>query len=220
MSGLRVLHTSDLHGEHGRLLLPALRGDLGHYDVWVDSGDLQGEPARIGAGRLATMRWQQARWSETRMSHHICEALAGRPAILVPGNHDLYVYRLDLRMEAPNVHAPTDGEVVTAAGLRWCGLRAIPDCGGRFEGELPTPELAALARSLPAADVLVSHAPPAGHATSMRPEWGVPGLDHHAARVIMCGHIHERGGMDRVVDGRRIINGARMARIVSIEVGE
>jgi Icc-related predicted phosphoesterase len=203
-------------------LLPALRGSLGHYDVWVDSGDFQGEPARIGADRGAILRWQRARWLHTRLADNIRAALAGRPAVLVPGNHDAYDYRPHLRRPpgaalAGNILAPANGEVVEAAGLRWCGLRSIPACGGYFEGEMPPVELAEMARNLPAADVLVSHAPPAGPASRL-PEWGVPGLEAHPAWVVLCGHIHERGGMDEVVEGRRIVNGARRARIIRVEM--
>ena len=70
--------------------------------------------------------------------------------------------------------------------------------------------------AVPPADVLVSHAPPAGP-LSKRDEWGVPGIERLPHPLILCGHIHELGGQEHAERGQRVINGATRIRIVEVE---
>ncbi len=113
----------------------------------------------------------------------------GRPFAFVPGNHDLR----DLP-EPENV----DGRGTTLAGLRVSGIGgAGPDIFG-FAYEWQEDEIRRL--RLPAADVLLCHAPP--RETSLdrtHHGWhvGSTAIRERASAmrgVLLCGHIHESAG--------------------------
>ena len=232
---VRILHTGDLHlPKHGdpergtiKRLLDALRGSLGPYDVWVDCGDLLPDPPpsldpqRVTDTRLMPEAWTaaaewQMRWADKAFPR-IVEALGDRPALVIDGNH--HWLHAAVRLEAwgnGNVHAMRHGEVVEACGLRWTGLPHTPPLGGCFRREVHPYSWPEVLAEIPAADVLVSHAPPAGP-LSKHPEWGVPGLDRLPHPLILCGHIHEHGGQEHTERGQRVINGATWIRIVEVE---
>lgn len=226
MSVLRILHTSDLHG-NVPLLLRALRGGLGEFDVWVDTGDLSEEPPQddnplwfAGYGRQMleaqkrAVSWQKGWW----LPHvpKILEALGETPAISVRGNHDWFPIHDHLATKAPNIHVAQPDKVLELLGLRWVGFDKIPPCAaGAFFTEADIESLVNGIVNLPECDVLLTHAPPSGP-LSGKPEWGLVGLDNHPSWVHLCGHVHSRGGREVMTEGRRVINGADNARIVVV----
>jgi hypothetical protein len=235
MKAVRILHTSDLHlPKHGdpergaiRRLLDALRGSLGDYDVWVDSGDLLPDPPasidpqRVSDARMmpeaheAAARWQ-LRWME-RVAPHIVEALGDRRGVVIDGNHHWMnaAHYLDTA-SAGRIAYAQHGEAVEVASLRWTGLPFIPSCGGCFRREVEAADWSDILGAVPPADVLVSHAPPAGP-LSVYDEWGVPwDRCRRHAPVVLCGHIHQTGGRE-ASDGWRVVNGACRMRIIEIE---
>ncbi|MCB9778950.1 MAG: metallophosphoesterase family protein [Alphaproteobacteria bacterium] len=143
---------------------------------------------------------QRSRATVTRYRKELAGVLQrvrdrGRPFHFVPGNHDLPV--LD---EPENI----DGRVVDVAGLRVLGIGgAGPDILG-FAYEWTDAELRA--RTLPAADIVLCHAPPANtpiDLTIAGQHVGSQALRELAARthgVMLCGHIHESPGMVRIGD--------------------
>lgn len=232
---LRILHTSDLHlprdveARPARLvaLLDALRGGLGPYDVWVDCGDLLPDPpASLNPQQVWTTRllpeakrraaqWQRAWLAE--VAPVLLDCLGGRPAVLCDGNHHWHSSALDISDRASNVLAARLGAVVEACVLRWTGLPHTPPLGGRFYREVHPPSWPDVLAMVPAADVLVSHAPPSGP-LSMHLEWGIPGIDRLLHPLVLCGHIHQRGGGERTERGQRVVNGATRIRILEVDL--
>ena len=136
------------------------------------------------------------------------------PKLGVYGNHDS-PYMPDLGIA--NLHLRTlEVGVVTFAGFEGC-VRYRPG-----EHQFTQEEAAAMARELPAADVLVCHAPPAGvnDEPGDRAHEGFLGLREwvgaHAPRLILHGHTHPQpGGGVRRVGATRVVHvvGARIVEI-------
>lgn len=119
----------------------------------------------------------------------------GVPVAWVPGNHDL-----------PDVpgEGNADGRVLDIAGLRVHGIGgAGPERFG-FAYEWDEDEIRG--RAEPSCDVLLSHTPPARTRLDVVRSGGHVGSEavrERAARhrgVLVCGHIHEAPGADRVGD--------------------
>jgi Icc-related predicted phosphoesterase len=90
------------------------------------------------------------------------------------------------------------------------------------EHQFTQEEASSLARSLPSADVLVCHAPPAGvnDEPGDRAHEGFLGLREwvgtHSPRLVLHGHTHPRpgGGVLRVADTRVVhVVGARIVEV-------
>lgn len=212
---MRILHTSDWHGHH-RHLLEVL--DTQEYDVWVDTGDFQPNP---GWGnpikRIPQIQAQQQRkwWSYKGLAKRIDDVLRGRPKVLIPGNHDFYNHAIMLAQRQENTYAP-GLDPVSIGGVRFCGIAEIPYIAGHWARETTSRGLEALVEAIPDCDVLLSHAPPAGH-LSYRDEWGIPGLEKTHAKHILCGHVHECGGMKKQVGDTMVYNSATTFQLVDIE---
>lgn len=145
----RILHTSDLHGQHRRLLAWLGRAE---YDAWVDTGDFQPEPRAIGATPEAVARHQRRWWQFKSLAARIREALNGRPALVVPGNHD----RFDYRGHLANAGV-IDAATVRDGSFMWCGLRVYATRAvGYGEGYWPG-EAQAIDWPEGRHDMLVSH---------------------------------------------------------------
>jgi Icc-related predicted phosphoesterase len=136
------------------------------------------------------------------------------PKLGVYGNHD------DRYMPALGI---TDLHLrrVEVGGVSFCGFEG---CVRYRAGphQFTQSEAASLARALPAADVLVCHAPPAGvnDEPDDRAHLGFEGLrawvDAHAPRWVLHGHTHPRpGGGVRRVGASRVVHVAG-ARIVEV----
>ncbi|NOY24873.1 MAG: hypothetical protein GXP62_03285 [Oligoflexia bacterium] len=119
----------------------------------------------------------------------------GRPMAFVPGNHDL---------RTNDDPANVDGRLATLGGLRVVGIGgAGPDLFG-FAYEWPEDRIRAL--RLPAADILLCHAPPRDTALDLTHSGLHVGSDAIAERarqhtgVLLCGHIHEAPGVVEIGD--------------------
>jgi hypothetical protein len=119
----------------------------------------------------------------------------GAPVLWVPGNHDLR----DVAGEG-NV----DGRVAEVAGLRVHGIGGAGP--GRFGFAYEWGEDEIRARPEPPCDVLLSHTPPARTALDVVPSGehvGSEAIRERALRhrgVLVCGHIHEAPGLERLGD--------------------
>jgi hypothetical protein len=214
---MRVLHSSDLHGKYKRLL----NSDLA-FDVWLDTGDFLdnvGRSARSGMVIAPALeRSYQAKllsWKD--LAARFRDWLAGRPAILVRGNHDFITFgRHLIAARCPNVHL-VDPEGVDVAGLRWAGFREIPQMTGEWAGELSQAAFIPLVERTWASkpDVLVTHAPASGRldVESADETCGIDALREAlkqptTIRHHFFGHNHAQGGQILDVGGVRSINGA------------
>jgi len=127
----------------------------------------------------------------------------GRPLAFVPGNHDL--------RDAVEVPRATncDGRIVEIAGLRIAGFGGAGPTRFGFPYEWREAEADRALRRLlgggEAPDVLISHSPP-GPTTLDRTHRGLhvgsPAvrrwIGRARPRLVVCGHIHEAAGVERV----------------------
>jgi Icc-related predicted phosphoesterase len=181
-----------------RLLVLADKPPPGALEGWVDGND---PDAVICCGDL------DPAWIEALGD-------VALPKLGVYGNHDSeYMPALGIS----NLHlrrAEVDG--VTFAGFEGC----VRYKAGAHQ--YTQEEASSLADALPAADVLVCHAPPAGinDEPGDRAHEGFVGLrtwvDQHAPRLVLHGHTHPRpGGGVRQVGETRVVHVAG-ARIVQL----
>ena len=204
---LRILHTSDLHGEWKKLL------QAKDFDLWVDSGDFfpnitRGAPVEAAfqkawftQPRMGLKRKYRAKadfWLPRRMAPpfdssiaaKVGEWLAGRPMISVPGNHDFVSLGHLLRKAGLYAWDLTDGPFVIE-GRVFAGFREVPYLTGEWKGELPFRHMGAakahaiVQRTMSAnPEVLVTHTPPQGILDYSGPKGGRVGLKelaHHLA---------------------------------------
>ncbi|MCA9547748.1 MAG: metallophosphoesterase [Myxococcales bacterium] len=190
MNPVKILHTSDVHGEIDRLCALLSRPD---YDLWVDTGDLQ--PDRWREGARANFDRQQAWWADGSVARRLRLALADRPVVLCYGNHDHYEFGGLIDAHHVGVH-----QCAEVLGLRFAGFADTPVIArDYFPRQRDPAALATLVRGMVrlAPDVLMTHAPPSGP-WSHKPAWGLPGLAEalqtsQGIQAHLCGHIHERG---------------------------
>ena len=182
----RLAAIGDLHGNVDSLRtvlrLAMKKGCQGLLLV----GDFQPYPA-AGKSRTEILEEMFTLLSEA--------AAAGLPSLWVPGNHD----RRDIRRSG-NV----DRRSETLAGLRVTGIGgAGPDRFG-FPYEWNEDDIRAL--RLPEADILLCHAPPSRTALDKLLHGRHVGSDAIRERalrhrgVLVCGHIHEAAGIERLGD--------------------
>lgn len=178
----------DVHEAFGHLEA-ALRWLAGRdVDALLLAGDFtRGLPpgrGRPGDDPLAAVRRGVERARATRL-----------PVFFVPGNHDL--------PDAP-IEGNVDRRRTTVEGVRLYGIGGSGPARMGFPYEWTDEELARL--EVPERDLLLSHAPPADTALD-RTRSG----RHVGSRVVrrlaagtrgalVCGHIHESAGTDRVGD--------------------
>lgn len=167
----RVLERAVAAGSHGILLV----GDLGSHELAQSSRRTPERDARY----LASI-------DRLLASVESC----GLPYAFVPGNHDL-----------PDLaHARNaDGRVLDVAGLRVAGIGGAGPHRFGFAYEWSEDDIRA--RTVPACDVLLVHAPPARTALDLlasRPEHvGSEAIREIALAhdgALVCGHIHESPG--------------------------
>lgn len=216
---MKILHSSDLHGDWS-LLLEKLQGD--DYDVWVDTGDFFDNLTR---GEVAAELWFQARclWNPSAAgipARKIEAALRGRPLISVAGNHDYLDLTQALVIAGVNVHKITPAGV-EVNGFRFAGFRQIPWIEGEWNGE--THDFNDLVDQTMDTDpdVLCTHAPAS---SILSGPWGISRLSsalmyrRSQIRTHLFGHTHEFGGMEQTIADIRFFNGARTVRV--IDMGE
>lgn len=182
---VRVGCVGDLHGALDRLdaALDWLAGR--NVDALLLVGDFTGSGVRP----------EEAARSALRRSRRL-----ERPVLYVPGNHD--DPGLDLE-------GNVDRRLADVAGLRVFGLGGGGPARLGFPYEWTDGELADL--QVPGCDVLLTHAPPARTRLDRLASGRHIGSDvvrrraASAARALICGHVHESAGVDRI-DGCVCLN--------------
>lgn len=222
----KVLHSSDIHGSYKWLIRDNVDTD---FDVWVDTGDFfPNAGRRRGGGTIVPeleQRYQRKWMGWKSLAERLRTWLAGRPALLMPGNHDFISLAAELRRaRCPNVYSvPCEG--IDVLGLRWAGFRHINAMGaGEWAGELLPhefePWVAKTAQAQP--DVLVTHSPPQGILDGTDNHDGVGQLTEGfergvlRPRVHLFGHAHACAGEEVTMHGIRFYNGACGTKLLQI----
>ncbi|MEO0603372.1 MAG: metallophosphoesterase [Myxococcota bacterium] len=217
---MRILHSSDLHGRYKRLFAVTEP-----FDVWVDTGDFIPNRGRVprtaytidpGEERRYQVRW----FAMKRLPGRIAAWLGGRPAVVMPGNHDFVNLAMILQRAGVDVRQP-EPDGIDHAGLRWAGFREIPAMSGEWPGETHdfTDLLERVVRATPG--VLITHAPPEGVLDGVH-DYGIPGLGDLLRRRMpdththLFGHEHDHGGQHARVAHVDCYNGAETVRIIEI----
>lgn len=214
---MKIFHASDLHADLHPLAL--IDKDV---DVVVSSGDFFPNLTR---GNWNIEPKFQRDWF-AKHSQSICRYLAGRPVIVVNGNHD-FICLAEMLTEcgyAGEVHLLTPDKITEFGGKRWTGHSFIPYIYGDWNGELQPHDLAVASKKLfqhENVDVLVTHVPPKGILAS---EWGCSTIGQCYAyhpnaasiKVHMFGHVHSSGGETAEVFGTKFYNSACVPQIVVI----
>lgn len=156
---IRILHTSDLHGDFSKVL--EVDED---FDLWLDTGDFMPNHGRtpdtdfkINLDR--ELFYQHAWLARRKVGYRLREWLDERPVITVAGNHDFV--RLHQLLESERV--PNLFEITPSGfelfGMRWAGFREIPYIRGEWVGEAQTlrPEIEHTWLARP--HILVTHTP-------------------------------------------------------------
>lgn len=219
---VQVLHSSDLHGHYSDLLA------FGQpFDVWLDTGDFFPNAASMGdpgfSVEAEVEREYQAIWMRGAddLAGRLAAWLAGRPALIMPGNHDYLGLAAALQM------AGADAEEITPAGLefldlRWAGFRDVKWMDGHWNGESRDLSEVVAATFADEPDVLVTHAPPAVILESEL-GFGIAALTEAlrtSERVTshFFGHDHRCGGESAEAFGVRFYNGAKQVTLRTVPV--
>jgi Icc-related predicted phosphoesterase len=208
---LRIVVFGDIHAEQQRLgsTLELLEGL--EFDLALVAGDVGSDPPWRSPARETERQAHDDSVRETleRVAAYVCA-----PVLFVPGNHDLR----DPVDGLPAVNC--DRTIVEAAGLRVAGFGGAGPTRFGFPYEWSEEEAdAALGSMLGATagvDVLLSHSPPRDCALDVTyrgahvgsaavHEW----IGKSRPRLVVCGHIHEAWGVERV-EGVPCINAGAM----------
>jgi Icc-related predicted phosphoesterase len=212
---IRILHTSDLHGNFDTVLNCGV-----DFDLWLDTGDFFPNMSR---GTVSVEVPFQAQWlTDADLPARLVAFLNGRPMVSVGGNHDYVSLAAAINEAGGNAHEATP-EGVEVAGIRFAGFRQVPYMMGEWNGETRNFNEVVEATFNAQPDVLVTHAPPAGvldtcpaHGGGIGPLMTALCYQPHAIKAHFFGHIHEFGG--QVVDemGVMFANGAGKAIVHTV----
>ena len=188
----------DIHEETGRL--QAVLAHMQHVDD-LAGVLLVGDIAEAGMERFATEH-HTARWHEQiDATLELIRTTVDVPLAWVPGNHDMRGYEGE-----PN---NADGRVIVIAGVRIHGIGGAGPARFGFRYEWDEDDIRALPDPLtnpagPPPDILLCHAPPfdsgldINHAGSKCGSVALRELAERHRGVLLCGHIHESGGVSRI----------------------
>lgn len=152
------------------------------------------------------------------------------PIIAVRGNHD-FIDISELFDGCNFVHEFVNNELIEILGIKATGHRGIPHIGGYWNDEVQRPELKERFRSMPQADLYLTHyalsgmldanVPPGQSGYGSRYEsYGLEGslVDMLVSRgnkaLHMFGHIHECGGMTESVVEVQFSNAATSINVI------
>jgi Icc-related predicted phosphoesterase len=146
----------------------------------------------------------------------------GCPVAFVPGNHDLRKTATDI--DGCNC----DGRIVEVAGLRIAGFGGAGPGRFGFPYEWDEPEadvaLRALLDDASPPDILISHTPPARTGldrTSRGEHVGSESVRRWTAiarpKLVVCGHIHEAWGVERI-EGVPCLNAGALGEPFGAEI--
>ena len=209
---MRVLHTSDTHGNYKKVL-KAL--EAGGFDVWIDTGDFF--PNKTRGNAQIEVKFQTKWVGYKNLGKRIVAALDGRPLVSVGGNHDYANLAQIVRDAGGTAYDMGDGAAVIN-GKTFAGFREIPWIMGEWNGETVNGDFGPIVEKALGAnpDVLVTHAPPAGilddktHGGGISPLTTALTWQPHNVIAHFFGHIHETQGSVTEM-GIRFINGAEKA---------
>lgn len=222
---MRILAIADVHGQFFRFQAK----ELPEADMVLLAGDL------TNMGVSHDPRWRDERESMGRWIDSLQTRMPQAPILAIAGNHDLRLDWTDfnaatfLTGDPKKPYGGTDAFVhrlVDEAPVRVIG-ESLTTC---FDG----PSLAERWREMtadpkedadrwaerPRAEVVVSHGPPytvldEAHAEpGIAPRWiGSAGLlgyiKRMEPRLVVCGHVHERGGQSAYLGETLVVNTAR-----------
>lgn len=186
---MKILAFSDLHLD--RLSADLILDQAPAADVVIGAGDF----AQLHDGLDGIMA--------------LLEPIADK-AIYVPGNNET-----DAALRAATSATVLHGQSVVRNGRTIAGIgAAVPPLVGNTWGsfDLEEAEAAALLDRVPAADILISHAPPKGvadaHATlgSIGSAAVRSAVERLIPILVFCGHIHDCWGVEGTLGAARVVN--------------
>lgn len=160
----------------------------------------------VGAGDFASVR------RNIRVCIDVLRAV-DKPAVLVAGNNESTDELVEACRGWSQAHV-LHGQGVTISGLSFFGLGAgVPVTPfGAWSYDLTEEQARTLLKDCPPGCVLVSHSPPKGavDVSSRGLSLGSEAVRETILRVhpslVVCGHIHESGGQQGVIDSTPVIN--------------
>ena len=217
-SVIKLFLTSDLHTTN----LATLNPNPKDVDIIIIAGDFMAAGTDSNNAGQDFLEKKFFPW---------CEERADLPIVIIPGNHDKYLFRMwkgDKTLTFPrNVHYLVDSGC-TVKGLKiygtpWC----LKDRKGRFEGD--EKDLAKAFADIPRGlDILISHTPPyiPGEEIDLpkNNEKGKDGdvLVHEGSkelteeilkkmpRLVICGHVHTASRKPVRLGSSLVMNVARV----------
>lgn len=211
---MKILHSSDLHGEWYSLTSQDL-----DFDLWIDSGDFF--PNETRGFEALEIHYQEGYLG--RFGASLVKWLGNRPMISVGGNHDYVSLARYLQSKGSNAHDLTE-KPFHFKGETFAGFREIPYIIGEWKGETYPQDFEPIINKAFDANptILVTHAPPNQILDFAGDNYGIPVLTSalswrkHRIRHHFFGHIHTQGGKDDVQMGISFHNSATFARIIEI----
>lgn len=152
MEKIRIKHTSDLHGSaQKQKFILGLAKD--NWDIWLDTGDFCPDKFSVWDKEY------QLDWIY-RISDHIIEAMAGRPAVFLAGNHD----HIDVGPWFNSPQLSKANTYIVHKGITISGFREIPFIKGDWVGEIEPELFSPLCDQMEALNpqILMTHVPPQG----------------------------------------------------------
>lgn len=211
---MKIAHVSDSHQR------PELVTRFGQSkaDMLIISGDCMMEKNNDWTVPKDIQAEWQSRWMEDQAPTWV-KAFAGRPVLIVRGNHDYTRYAPALRALGAEVYCFDDeDEDPTIAhdilGLRFAGFRQGPAINGYFARgwEAGEDTIAFLMKKVMQADpdVLVTHAPPKhilDEGWGSLAIWESLRFNEHRISHHFFGHVHSRRGTKQI-GNTLFVNGA------------
>jgi hypothetical protein len=148
------------------------------HELWIDTGDLLGDTQLPSLSQAA---WQQSCIERWRLGERLRKALAGRPCVLIRGNHDAVSLRVGRGTPPAWLAVVRSSYSPTLAGHPVYGYGMAKE-RLRVKQALP---------SFDSASFVVAHVPPVG-------QWSCPVLrevyEEREDLKFLVGHVHEWGG--------------------------
>jgi Icc-related predicted phosphoesterase len=208
----RIVIFGDIHAQQERLGTTLGLLDAPRYDLALLAGDVGEDPPWFSPARETD---RQGHDDSVRLTVNRVAERVGCPVLFVPGNHDLRDPVEDL--EGRNI----DGRVVEVAGLRIAGFGGAGPTPYGFPYEWTEKEANAILERLlggeqSRVDIFLTHTPPANSALDLTyhgEHVGSPAVRKWIGLVrphlVVCGHIHEALGLERV-EGVPCLNAGAM----------
>lgn len=164
----------------------------------------------------------------------------GNPVLFVPGNHDIGWNFLNETKYAQNILDRTFSfyeSITTMESKAFCLAKSLNISGASMSPCYDMPNLATLwdnmtantaveqvyYESLAPCDILVSHCPPSGDVgfcTINQKDFGSTELrkwiEKNQPKLVVCGHIHDALHREEMIGATRVINTARLGRIIEL----